>query len=144
MLRYTFEYGLSENSPARFVREEVFMKEQGFEYEFDLQDHDSYHFVFFDKNNDLVGTTRLFHTENKPGFMTIGRVAILASQRDKKHGLEIMKIVEKEAKKLNAQTLELSAQCRVQGFYEKCGFTPIGDIYMDEHCPHIHMEKKID
>lgn len=144
MLRYTLEYGLSENSPARFVREEVFMKEQGFENEFDLQDHDSYHFVFFDKNNDLVGTTRLFHTENKPGFMTIGRVAILACQRDKKHGLEMMKIVEQEAKKLNAETLELSAQCRVQGFYEKCGFTPIGDIYMDEHCPHIHMEKKID
>ena len=55
-----------------------------------------------------------------------------------------MRIVQKEAKKLNAKTLELSAQCRVQGFYEKCGFTPIGDIYMDEHCPHIHMEKKID
>ena len=144
VLHYTFDYDLSLDSPARFVREEVFMKEQGFENEFDLQDHDSYHFVFYDKNNHIVGTTRLFHTKDKPGYMTIGRVAILANQRDKKYGKEMMRIVEKEAKKLNAKTLELSAQCRVQGFYEKCGFTPIGDIYMDEHCPHIHMKKKID
>ena len=142
MLRYTLEYGLSENSPAKFVREEVFMKEQGFENEFDLQDHDSYHFVFF-KGKDVVGTTRLFHTPDKPGFMSIGRVAILAHHRDKKYGKEMMAIVENEAKKIGAKALELSAQCRVQGFYEKCGFTPIGEEYMDEHCPHIHMEKEI-
>lgn len=142
MLRYTLEYGLSSDSPARYVREEVFMKEQGFENEFDLQDQNSYHFVFFEGDN-VVGTTRLFHSENKKGYMTIGRVAILSKHRDKHYGKEMMEIVQKEAKKLEATTLELSAQCRVQGFYEKCGFTPIGEEYMDEHCPHIHMEKNI-
>ncbi len=142
MLRYTLNYGLSEDSLARYVREEVFMKEQGFENEFDMQDYHSYHFVFFE-NDDVVGTTRLFNTPNKENYMTIGRVAILAKHRNKYYGKEMMAIVEKEAKKLNAKALELSAQCRVQPFYEKCGFTPIGEIYMDEHCPHIHMEKEI-
>lgn len=136
------EYGLSVDSPARMVRREVFMKEQGFENEFDDQDHSSYHFVFYEGKTP-VSTSRLFHTEDKPGFMTIGRVAILAEHRSKHYGLEMMSIIEKEAKKLGAKTLELSAQCRVQGFYEKAGFTPIGDEYMDEHCPHIHMEKNI-
>lgn len=142
MLKYTLEYGLSENSPARMVREEVFMKEQCFENEFDLQDHSSYQFVFYE-NDEVVSTSRIFYSKNKPGFMTVGRVAILAKHRSKHYGLEMMAIIEKEAKKLGANALELSAQCRVQGFYEKAGFTPIGEEYMDEHCPHIHMEKEI-
>lgn len=44
---------------------------------------------------------------------------------------------------MDMQIIELSAQVRVQPFYAKAGFQAIGETYMDEHCPHIHMEKKI-
>lgn len=39
--------------------------------------------------------------------------------------------------------LALSAQVRVRPFYEKLGFTASGDEYLDEYCPHIHMEKEL-
>ena len=33
------------------------------------------------------------------------------------------------------------AQIRVQKFYEKNGYTPVGEPCDDEGCPHIWMEK---
>lgn len=142
MLTYTMNFGLAENSPARMIREAVFMQEQGFENEFDDQDHDSWHFVFFFENNP-VGCARLFMSPNQPSWLTLGRVAILKEYRSQHFGKEMLSIIEKEAKQKNALGIELSAQCRVQNFYAKSGYLPIGDIYMDEHCPHIHMEKRI-
>lgn len=35
----------------------------------------------------------------------------------------------------------LSAQCRVKHFYESLGFSASGDVYYDEYCQHVHMEK---
>lgn len=29
------------------------------------------------------------------------------------------------------------------GFYEKNGFQAYGEEYLDEFCPHIHMEKRL-
>ena len=37
----------------------------------------------------------------------------------------------------------LSAQVRASGFYEKLGYKKMGDIYYDEYCEHIHMEKSL-
>ena len=36
--------------------------------------------------------------------------------------------------KTGAAGIELSAQCRVRGFYEKCGYAAEGEIYLDEFC----------
>jgi predicted GNAT family N-acyltransferase len=32
---------------------------------------------------------------------------------------------------------------QAEGFYLKQGYVPAGEIYLDEACPHIHMEKRI-
>ena len=51
--------------------------------------------------------------------------------------------IEDKARELGADKIVLSAQCRVRGFYEKCGYTAYGDIYLDEYCEHIRMEKNL-
>lgn len=140
MLTYTIDFDLAQNSPARMVRQKVFMEEQGFENEFDEQDHDSWHFVFYE-DGVPVGTCRMFWDQDRPKWMVLGRVAILPAFRGKHYGLKMTKIVEEEAKKLGAEGIWLSAQQRVQGFYEKGHYQASGAVYMDEHCPHIHMEK---
>jgi hypothetical protein len=43
----------------------------------------------------------------------------------------------------HVKRLALSAQVRVRPFYEKLGYTASGDEYLDEYCPHIHMEKEL-
>lgn len=141
-LQYTFEYGLAQNSPARMIREAVFMHEQGFKNEFDEQDNDSYHFVFYYEGQPF-GCARLFNSPDKDNYMTLGRVAILKEYRGLHLGLAMMQSVEEEVKKMHKNGIELSAQVRVQPFYEKAGFMASGEVYLDEYCPHIHMEKAL-
>jgi len=134
------KYGLDQDSPARMIRTSVFMDEQGFENEFDAQDNDSYHFVFFE-NEVPVSCARIFKSPSKEDWMTLGRVAVLKQFREQHYGLKMLEAIEKEAIKMQVTGIELSAQLRVQRFYEKGGYHALGDVYMDEHCPHIHMEK---
>ena len=41
------------------------------------------------------------------------------------------------------QSVSLSAQVRVQPFYEQLGFHAVGQEYLDEYCPHIKMVKEV-
>ncbi len=122
---------------ARKIRQEVFMDEQGFSYEFDENDNISIHILLF-CDDKPAGTARLFDDGN--GWH-IGRVAVKKKFRGLNLGVEIMSRIEDKARELGADKIALSAQCRVRGFYEKCGYTADGDIYLDEYCEHIHMEK---
>ena len=50
---------------------------------------------------------------------------------------------EKEILKEGGKLIEISAQLRVKDFYAKIGYTAVGDVYLDEYCPHIKMQKNI-
>lgn len=132
-----FTYGL--NDDAKYIREEVFMKEQGFKDEFDEQDKDSYHLVLY-KGNEAVGTARTFLQNDT---YIIGRVAVIQSMRKHHLGKKIINELESKIQELGGKTIALSAQSRVQGFYASLGYVAIGDEYMDEHCPHIKMIKQL-
>ena len=83
---------------AKDIRIKVFMKEQGFENEFDDIDQISSHIVVFDETKP-VGTCRFFKENN---HYTIGRVAVLKEYRNKHIGLLLLESAEKEIKKLKA------------------------------------------
>ena len=51
--------------------------------------------------------------------------------------------LEKKARELGYPKAKLSAQVSAMGFYEKNGFQAYGEEYLDEFCPHIHMEKRL-
>ena len=73
----------------------------------------------------------------------IGRVAVIQSARQLHLGRRMMDLAEAELRRRGAAGIEVSAQCRVQPFYEKCGFTSVGEVYLDEFCPHIRMVKEL-
>lgn len=124
---------------AKMIREKVFVEEQGFNEEFDSIDFESYH-LLLKKNGKAIGTGRIFWGENNR--MHIGRVAVLQTCRGGA-GKEIINACCEKAKALGAGLVELGAQKRAEGFYLKCGFTSYGDIYYEEYCPHIMMEKTL-
>ena len=130
---------LSED--AKFIRKKVFMEEQQFENEFDEIDSVAKHLVIY-KDSAAIGCCRYFKDKH-PNEYIIGRVAVLKEFRGKHFGEIILKEVETILRKENASKLSLSAQVRVQSFYEKQGFIPEGDIYFDEYCEHIHMIKPL-
>lgn len=126
---------------VKHVREEVFVKEQGFQDEFDKCDDKSVHLLLF-VDREPIGTARLFQLETNKTFI-IGRVAVLEKYRGLHLGNKIIKILEEKVGELGGTCVELSAQCRVQQFYEKLGYIPIGEPYLDEFCPHIRMRKEL-
>lgn len=139
MITYKFYNKIPQE--ARFIRESVFIKEQGFENEFDYIDNTAVHIVIF-CDNAPAATGRMFASD-KNGFYTIGRIAVLPKYRKLHLGRMLIEKLEEKACELGAIGTELSAQCRVQHFYEKCGYITKGEIYLDEFCEHIHMTKNL-
>lgn len=124
---------------AKNIRIEVFMKEQGFENEFDDIDDISFHIVVFDEERP-IGTCRFFKENN---HYTIGRVAVLKKYRNLHIGNSLLESAENEIKKLNGDLIVVHAQVRIRSFYEKQGYIQFGQIDDDEGVPHVWMKKKI-
>lgn len=139
-MRYILFKGLENNPDAIDIRKRVFIDEQGFKNEFDEIDKIAYHAVIYVKGK-YAAAGRLFGDENKNAH--IGRIAVLKDFRGKNLGRLIIDILEKKAAELNFTNIELSAQIHVMDFYSKLGYSPVGEEYLDEGCPHIKMVKKL-
>lgn len=133
-------YEGSVPAEAGIIRQTIFINEQGFSYEFDDIDNISTHILLF-CDGIPAATGRLF--KDNTGEWHIGRIAVKKEYRGMKFGAEVMKRLEEKAKEKSAKKLILSAQCRARKFYEKCGYTAYGDVYLDEFCEHIGMMKNI-
>lgn len=126
---------------ARDIREEVFIHEQGFENEYDGTDETALHFVLYDENGCAAAVCRAF-TDGGSEYH-IGRLAVKKEYRGARLGAELLSLTEQYLSSLGAQSVALSAQTRVSGFYEKQGYHKCGGIYYDEFCPHILMKKSL-
>ncbi len=124
---------------ARQIRETVFIKEQGFENEYDSVDHIAKHIVIYD-GEEAVGTCRIFWCDEENSYH-VGRIAVLKNHRKKGLGALLMKEAEKLTKEMGGKTLKLGGQLRAAGFYERMGYTAYGEQYLDEGYPHIPFVK---
>lgn len=132
------------NDDLRSIRETVFVEEQGFTDEFDDRDIDniSFHLLLYIEGKP-VATGRLYQKDPLKNIYIIGRLAVLSDYRKLSLGSVVLTSLEEKAKECGAASIELSAQCRVQGFYEKHGYRTIGNSYLDGDCPHILMIKEL-
>ena len=140
MYRYEWKQGNADFDLCRAIRTAVFVEEQGFHNEFDEIDPIAWHTIVWDGDR-AIATGRLF--QNQDGSYTIGRVAVLKDYRGTGAGSVVMRSLEKKAKELLAASIRLSAQVQAVGFYQALGYQPEGKEYLDEHCPHITMVKKL-
>ena len=122
----------------RKIRIEVFSKEQGVpqELEFDGLDSGAIHSIALDENTE-IGTGRMLSDGH------IGRIAVKKQYRGNGIGKMIMKSLIDEAIKMQFAEVWLSSQYHAKGFYEKLGFTEIGDIYKEADIDHVKMMKKL-
>lgn len=127
---------------AKKIREEVFIREQGFQNEMDETDDVAAHFVLFDENDVPAATCRVFWNETMDSY-TLGRLAVMKKYRGQNMGAALVKEAEAYVKKKGGKDIILHAQCRVADFYKKIGFEEFGEIGDDEGCPHIWMKKSV-
>ncbi len=130
---------------AALVRDEVFVKEQGFENELDEIDDVALHVLFYDEQGNPVATGRTFPAhEEDDGIYKIGRVCARKSVRGKGAGRAVMEALEHKIKELGGKEAQLGAQLRAKGFYQRLGYEEFGEVFLDEGCPHIMMRKKVN
>ena len=121
------------------IRIDVFMKEQGFEDEFDEIDEIA-KFVLLYIDGKPAGTCRYFPS-NEKGDAHIGRMAVRKLYRGQHLGTKIMMAAENGIRRDGFKTCSLSAQVQAKPFYESLGYKIEGEEYLDEGCPHVMMRK---
>lgn len=122
------------------IREDVFIKEQGFHNEFDDIDKRAIHICAY-IGAQAIGCLRLYTDDPKKESYHLGRLALQKAYRHQKIGSQLVIYAEKKLRLLNAKEVLLDAQCYLQHFYESLGYSVNGEIFYDEHVPHIPMHK---
>lgn len=123
------------------IREHVFMKEQGFQQEFDETDSHATHLVLF-LDHIPVATCRFYKSAEENEYI-IGRIAVLKQYRGLQLGSCLLAKAEEEIKKAGGTLVRLHAQQQAVPFYNKQGYSVFGDIDLDENCPHVWMSKQL-
>ena len=122
------------------LRNKIFVEEQGFKNEFDDNDKIATHLVVYE-NEEAIATCRYFAKDSSTYL--VGRIAVKSSYRGKGIGRLMLEEAEKQIYRKGGIIMEVSAQVRVQPFYEKLGLQAEGSPYPDEGCPHILMRKTV-
>ena len=131
---------LSESAKA--LRAGVFLDEQGFSVEFDEIDDDCLHLEVRD-GGEVIAYCRAYPDSEDAALWHIGRVVVAKSHRGEHLGSQIMAAMENHLRTLGTAYTTVSAQCRVKAFYASLGYRERGEVYMDEFCPHIRMDKAL-
>ena len=141
-IKILIEKGIDKLPQCRLVREEVFIKEQKFEKEFDDIDAYAYHELIY-TDDKPVAVCRFFTDDKTEKIYHLGRVCVLKEYRGKSLGKALLENTEMFLKLKGAEEIHLSAQVRAKDFYVKLGYTEYGEEFLDEYCPHINMKKKL-
>lgn len=125
------------------IRMQVFVKEQGFSKDLELDEFEKVakHLVGF-VNGRMAATSRYFYSERHKAFL-ISRIAVLKEYRGKGLGGDIVKAAEEKIKEDGGKTAVIHAQLRVKGFYESLGYEAYGEVDLEESVEHIMMKKAL-
>ncbi|WP_366888347.1 GNAT family N-acetyltransferase [Rhodoferax sp.] len=124
---------------ASQVRTAVFVHEQNIpaEMEWDVADQTAVHAVICNAQEEPVATGRLL--VHAPGVGRIGRMAVLSHLRGSGLGQLVLEALVQAARERGHTEVCLHAQTSAQGFYERLGFTPRGEVVAEVGIPHIEM-----
>ena len=125
---------------ARRIRTEVFVEEQGFVEEFDSNDKTAIHLVGFE-GYKAIATSRII--KNEDGSFLIGRIAVSKEYRKNGIGAKIIAACEKFILETGGKNIYIHSQLQAKVFYEKQGYSPVGEQDYDEGCPHQMMYKQL-
>ncbi|WP_196887106.1 GNAT family N-acetyltransferase [Aureivirga sp. CE67] len=124
------------------LRSEVFIVEQNCPYQ-DIDDLDqkAHHLYIYNKENTkIVAYSRLFNKGIYYEQAAIGRVLVSEEYRKYGYGHDLMKESKRVIKQLfTTSEIKIGAQLYLKKFYESHGFQQLGDSYIEDGIPHIHM-----
>jgi predicted GNAT family N-acyltransferase len=132
----------AEVDAALALRYDVFCIEQGvsLDEERDGRDDEALHLVVVD-GGEVVGTCRLLPVGSE---IKLGRMAVVASHRGRGLAAELLVEADVRARELHVQRIALAAQLTAQALYERAGYAPYGDVFLDAGIEHVMMGKALE
>ena len=140
MLTMQWFFGEEGLADVYALRRRVFIEEQGIAEEHELEGDDGacIHTVLYE-GDVPVSTGRVKITA---ADYIIGRVATPAEFRGRGYATAVMQALIKACCIMGGERQILHAQLSAQGFYDKLGFVPYGEVFDEAGIPHISMEHR--
>jgi predicted GNAT family N-acyltransferase len=125
------------------LRTRVFVDEQGVPPEIEQDDRDAtaVHALSRDATGRVVATGRLLVGDD--GRASIGRMATDPTARGSGHGAAVLAELQRQAALRGVAEIELHAQVTARGFYERAGYTAVGDVYEEAGIAHVTMRRPL-
>lgn len=102
---------------------------------------DELRYGLLNSNGELIACLLVRILDNS--VAKLRQMAVKEDLRGKGIGRELMNKVESELNKKNFKKIELHARMYAKEFYDKLGYSPIGEEFMEIGIPHIKMTKNI-
>jgi predicted GNAT family N-acyltransferase len=124
------------------LRTRVFVEEQGVPAEIEQDEHDAtaVHALARDDDGRVVATGRLLVRD---GRAVVGRMAVDAAVRGRGYGAAVLAELHRQALALGLAEVELHAQVSARGFYERAGYTAVGEEYVEAGITHVTMVRSL-
>lgn len=141
VLKQLLQLSIQELFEVYKLRNNVFVVEQNCAYQdVDDKDQKAYHVLLLSDEGVLFGYSRILPPGVSYQQPSIGRVAIAKNHRGKKLGAGLMKYsISKTLELFDGQSIAISAQEYLTGFYTQLGFKTVGGVYDEDGIPHIKM-----
>jgi predicted GNAT family N-acyltransferase len=124
------------------IRRQVFVDEQGVDPQIELDDDDARALhVLALAGEEAVGCARAVFNHER---VKIGRMAVRAPLRGRGIGRALLTFLLAAARGRGARLAYLHAQLAAEGFYTRCGFTPVGGVFDEAGIPHRRMELRLE
>lgn len=122
------------------IRHLVFQIEQGVsaDLEFDGKDETADHLLAY-LDDQPVGTTRIRRLNSQTA--KVERVAVLQAARGSGIGKRLMVEALAFLQKAKVAEVQIHAQESVRDFYQRLGFEPEGEVFVEAGIPHVKMKK---
>jgi predicted GNAT family N-acyltransferase len=134
--------GPQDRAEIAALRTRVFVGEQGVppEIEQDAADEHAVHVLSRDDSGAVVATGRLLVRGSSAG---IGRMAADAAVRGRGHGGAVLEELHRQAVLRGVTEIELHAQVTARRFYERAGYTAVGEEYEEAGITHVTMRRRL-
>ncbi|HJU83888.1 MAG TPA: GNAT family N-acetyltransferase [Holophagaceae bacterium] len=124
------------------LRDEVLRKPLGLKFtpEQLAAEHDSHHLCLWEDER-LTGCLLL--TPREDARVQMRQVAVAQHRQGTGIGRRLVEEAERRAKELGFEWMILHARDTAVGFYERLGYTVVGDPFVEVGIPHREMEKAL-
>jgi predicted GNAT family N-acyltransferase len=125
------------------LRTRVFVLEQGVPAEIEQDDRDAtaVHALSRDGSGRVVATGRLLLGDD--GRASIGRMATDPAARGNGHGAAVLSELQRQAVARGVVEIVLHAQLTARGFYDRAGYTAVGEVYEEAGIAHVTMVRRL-